>query len=1377
MVDAAPRDFPAGPVVDEITELVGLLEGEPEVALYDIHDIVSAAFGDDGKAVGKAFRDGGGVGKLVKLLQWWNMLAPSESHLPEIWEMRQLALLCLGNLCSDAVDADSWATKRALLEAGGEGPLLACLQVEDVGVVRLATATVQNLGQDPAWCHTLVAMGTNAVLEELLGHDDASVVRYASGTLRNMQVASESVGLPPPMLSTASIAQIEERKRETALDVLRKKRATRTIAAAVSARARRKKALKLQARLSLLMEMEKQQQAEKQRAAAEKADAAAAKHGNATLQARLRFLMEKSKRTQAAAGLFHSPKGDEAKGGEAKGGEAAASGSGGEAAAGWASGALVTYTDAAGAAQPATVKAVHPGGPDDPTPFYTISLEGGGERETEASRLTRRADGSTEAGSGSSLEGSSAGSPSTAPKSHGSKWRLTAVKAVASKAFVDAQALKAKALADAKAFKAAASKVFDEGARAVLSTVDVTRDLLPEEEEDEIFFVEDDEMEDEVAAAPPPPSPPPELLSVGALAPEGEAAAARGWPAAQGEGAASQDERAAAFAPAAAAFSPAAAAAAEAGALGGEAADAAAKWEVAEAEPPVEVEHAAVEASGRPPPHATPSRADIAAPSADIMAAGEEAAEAAVEADSRRELRRVTWSGSVVKVTASTAFSQIMPTLDVGLRAKAAATGEKEVVAVDEKTAGIVHEASREEALVDARVEELPEPKWEAEAEAEREPEAQILSETAAEVWTQGEPKPEAEPVAEAVADEAPLEESRETAALVVNTATEEVSEAAASEAAAAEAAASEAAAAEAAASEAAAAEAAASEAAAAEAAAAEAAAAEEAREAAEAAAKAEAALASMRSKLAAATHSVGVSQMLQGTADAAAEARAVAEAKAAALASMRSKLQAATHSVGVMQTLQGSADAAAEARAIAEAKAAEEAAKAKAVEEARAAERQAIQAAMVAADEKRAVRAAEAAAAEQAKAEARAQAAKEMEEVAAAKEAEAEARRAEVAAAKAEAKAAATVAAEAKAAEEAALAEAADEKLRALDAQIEAAEAAAIRATKDAATARASARRAPSKQPTFSWDARGNMVFHSADGASKQEEEEEEEEEDEGEEIAEMAEEVDEGAEANQAAIGPRRLWRRGALKAAASSSLRSAAPKQPTAPANWLKAAGKVKASVALTPRRTIWPFDDAPDSDDDELAVAAAAAPSLAAEVLRASGASAADTQARLDAMDRQLKALEAKLARQHRLMGGAVQLWRRQATSDGRFRALCSRASRHFGFKKLCAGWELWLERSVLWKEAYRRVAWAAHHWHGRTRGRQMAIAMIIWDEEATRAARACHVRRLICRKRCKGAWPAWRDASAASVRLVGRAKLGHKGRRLIEQVRPPHLVLP
>ena len=166
---------------------------------------------------GRAFRRHGGTQKLVSALGWWNMLAPSETHLPEVAELRQMALELLANLSSDAVDATSSETKRDLLECGGDLPLMACLKSTDDLVVKLACGALQNLCQDVAWCEVILENKAHTDLERLLGHMDDSTVKYASGALRNMQVALRAAGLPVPNLSSQAEESVALRKKLAAV--------------------------------------------------------------------------------------------------------------------------------------------------------------------------------------------------------------------------------------------------------------------------------------------------------------------------------------------------------------------------------------------------------------------------------------------------------------------------------------------------------------------------------------------------------------------------------------------------------------------------------------------------------------------------------------------------------------------------------------------------------------------------------------------------------------------------------------------------------------------------------------------------------------------------------------------------------------------------------------------------------------------------------------------------------------------------------------------------------------------------------------------------------------------------------------------------------
>ena len=227
-------------LIDTVIKLVKLLQPEPEAALWDLRDVICAAFGDDGRAVGAAFREAGGIGQLVNMLVWWNRLTPytrtangksiPKAQVPKMRALRQLLLEVLGNLCSDAVDTDSLVTKRTLLEAGGSGPLLDCLHDKDVNVVRSAIANLQNLAHDPAWCQVLAS--TQRHLEQLLKHKDAAIVRYAAGTLRNMQVSSEYAGLPSPKVSLKALQTIGLRQRDAFVQMFRQKRAIKVISTA-----------------------------------------------------------------------------------------------------------------------------------------------------------------------------------------------------------------------------------------------------------------------------------------------------------------------------------------------------------------------------------------------------------------------------------------------------------------------------------------------------------------------------------------------------------------------------------------------------------------------------------------------------------------------------------------------------------------------------------------------------------------------------------------------------------------------------------------------------------------------------------------------------------------------------------------------------------------------------------------------------------------------------------------------------------------------------------------------------------------------------------------------------------------------------------------
>ena len=99
------------------------------------------------------------------------------SRVTAAWVVQQVLLL-LGNLCSDSVDSASALTKRALLRTGAERALFSCVEVEDDDLtVLFACGALQNLCHDMDWSEKVVDYGVDMRLEDLLHHDDVSVVR------------------------------------------------------------------------------------------------------------------------------------------------------------------------------------------------------------------------------------------------------------------------------------------------------------------------------------------------------------------------------------------------------------------------------------------------------------------------------------------------------------------------------------------------------------------------------------------------------------------------------------------------------------------------------------------------------------------------------------------------------------------------------------------------------------------------------------------------------------------------------------------------------------------------------------------------------------------------------------------------------------------------------------------------------------------------------------------------------------------------------------------------------------------------------------------------------------------------------------------------
>ena len=120
-----------------------------------------------------------------------------------------MALMILGNLCSDSVDSNSRATKALLLQSGGARALLSCVHTEDPAVLLFACGALQNLCFEPDWSELAVAHDIHIRLQGLLCHEDAMIVRYASGCLQNITRSLHIDGL-----SELAVEAVKERNLE-----------------------------------------------------------------------------------------------------------------------------------------------------------------------------------------------------------------------------------------------------------------------------------------------------------------------------------------------------------------------------------------------------------------------------------------------------------------------------------------------------------------------------------------------------------------------------------------------------------------------------------------------------------------------------------------------------------------------------------------------------------------------------------------------------------------------------------------------------------------------------------------------------------------------------------------------------------------------------------------------------------------------------------------------------------------------------------------------------------------------------------------------------------------------------------------------------------
>ena len=198
---------------------LGQQKSQNEHLLAELAEQVDAAFGEDGARLGMEVRATGGIPLLA-----WLLADPDDG-------VQQTSLMILGNLCSDSVDAESRATKQLLLQSGGARAILSCVHTEDPAVLLFACGALQNLCYEYEWSELAVSHDVHKRLEALaVSHEDAMVVRYASGALQNITRVLQL----PDGLSDLAVEAIKERSLEHRREEWQQQRASARIAKALN---------------------------------------------------------------------------------------------------------------------------------------------------------------------------------------------------------------------------------------------------------------------------------------------------------------------------------------------------------------------------------------------------------------------------------------------------------------------------------------------------------------------------------------------------------------------------------------------------------------------------------------------------------------------------------------------------------------------------------------------------------------------------------------------------------------------------------------------------------------------------------------------------------------------------------------------------------------------------------------------------------------------------------------------------------------------------------------------------------------------------------------------------------------------------------------
>ena len=195
---------------NSLSEIVGALQQDHATQVWAVHElanIIDRSEGNRAAAVGEAIRDFGAAEPLLDLLDRPDTL--------------QGALRVIGNLASDAVDAQAEETKHLLHELGGFRRVLPCIHVtDDDQTLIYALGAVQNMCTRCEYARHMREQSADTRLLQLTKSSNATVVHFANGCLANMRAVLSPDFVPASPASSqreAADSPTERRARSTAL--------------------------------------------------------------------------------------------------------------------------------------------------------------------------------------------------------------------------------------------------------------------------------------------------------------------------------------------------------------------------------------------------------------------------------------------------------------------------------------------------------------------------------------------------------------------------------------------------------------------------------------------------------------------------------------------------------------------------------------------------------------------------------------------------------------------------------------------------------------------------------------------------------------------------------------------------------------------------------------------------------------------------------------------------------------------------------------------------------------------------------------------------------------------------------------------------------